>query len=157
MTVFDRDLAPRASRRAAKSRAAALPQGLRWLPLAVLAGGLAVLAGISTAKAEGIAGSWSGGGSVMFPSGAKEKARCKAHFAHMGSRTVEMSASCATASGKVGQSATLQKVGANSYKGRFVNPEYGVTGSIRVTVNGNHMSAWLSGSNGASASLGLKR
>ena len=109
------------------------------------------LAGFSAAQAESSAqlvGSWAGNGSINFASGSKEKARCRAHFAKTGATSYEMSASCATASAKVDQSAQLTKTGANSYVGKFFNEQYNTGGSIRVTVSGRSGSVSLSGEAG---------
>ena len=67
----------------------------------------------SPARADMVAldGSWSGGGSVTFPSGAKESARCRANFKKRGAESYLVSARCASASGKVEQSALLTYVG----------------------------------------------
>jgi len=103
-----------------------------------------------------LAGSWSGGGWVSFASGKKERARCHAHYGRQSETSYTLSATCATASGKASQAATLHKVGASSYSGGFHNSEYNVSGSIYVAVHGNSQSVRLSGS-GASASLSLSR
>jgi hypothetical protein len=106
---------------------------------------------VGTARAESgsLAGSWSGMGSIAFASGSKEKARCRAHFAKTGETSYEMSATCATASAKVDQSASLTKTGANSYVGRFFNEQYNTGGSIRITVSGGSSSVKLSGEAGS--------
>jgi len=106
-------------------------------------------------RAEGssIAGSWSGGGTVVI-GGQPERARCRANYSGGGSSVV-MTGTCATASGNVSQSARLKRVGANTYVGSFHNPQYGVTGSMRVTVNGRTQNVQLSTSAG-SASLTLR-
>ncbi len=57
----------------------------------------------------GLAGSWSGGGWVSFASGSKEKARCHARYTG-GGGSYTVSATCATASGKASQTATVYKV-----------------------------------------------
>ena len=67
-----------------------------------------------------------------------------------------MSATCATASGKASQTATVYKVTGSAYRGSFVNSQYNVRGSIRVVVHGNSQSVSLSG-DGASAQLNLSR
>ncbi|MEQ1578226.1 MAG: hypothetical protein ABL894_11295 [Hyphomicrobium sp.] len=103
-----------------------------------------------------LTGNWSGGGAVIYSTGSKEKARCRAQFNKIGSTSYSMSATCATASGKVAQSATLRKSGGNSYSGQFRNPEYNVTGSIRVTVNGNSQNVSMS-SEAGSASFSMSR
>jgi hypothetical protein len=108
------------------------------------------------AKPAGLAGSWSGGGWVSFASGAKEKASCRAHYRRQSDTDYTLRATCATASGKASQTATLHKVGANSYSGGFHNSEYNISGNIYVVVRGNSQSVRLSGA-GASASLRLSR
>jgi hypothetical protein len=105
--------------------------------------------------AVSLAGSWSGGGWVSFASGSKEKARCHAHYSG-GGDTYTVSATCATASGKASQTATVYKVSGGRYRGSFVNSQYNVRGSIRVVVHGKSQSVSLSG-DGASAQLNLSR
>jgi hypothetical protein len=111
--------------------------------------------GPSEAEPGGLSGSWSGGGWVSFASGSKERARCHARYSG-GGGSYTVSATCATASGKASQTATVYKVGGSSYKGSFVNSEYNVRGSIRVVVRGNSQSVSLSG-DGTSAQLNLSR
>lgn len=107
------------------------------------------------ARSEGapLSGSWSGGGTVLYSDGHREHARCRAHFSQSGP-DVSVEALCATPSGRVEQSARLRRVGANSYSGRFFNPQYNITGSIHITVHGNTQSVSLrSGSGSASLTL----
>ncbi len=115
------------------------------------AAGVALLAMTSavSAAAEGLQGSWSGSGSVELPSGATEKARCKVSFQKQGGKSYAMNAVCASSSARAAQTATLEQVGANRYSGEFNNAEYGVTGSINITVNGSSLSAQLRGGGGA--------
>jgi hypothetical protein len=129
------------------ARRAALPT----LALATLAGAI----GPSTAEPGGLAGSWSGGGWVSFASGNKERARCHAHYSGSGG-TYELSATCATSSGKASQTATVYKVTGTAYRGSFYNSDFNVHGTIRVVVHGSSQSVSLSG-DGASASLSLSR
>ena len=103
-----------------------------------------------------LAGSWSGGGWVSFASGNKERARCYAHYSRAGASSYELSASCATASGKASQTATVHQTGANSFGGSFHNAEYNVSGTIHVVVHGNSQSVSLRGES-TSASLTLSR
>jgi hypothetical protein len=107
-------------------------------------------------ESRGLAGSWSGGGWVSFSSGSKERARCRAHYTAHSESSYSLNATCATEAGKASQSATLRKVGANSYVGHFHNSEYGVSGSIHVVINGNSQSVTLTSDSG-SASLTLTR
>src|SRR5271166_5781624 len=90
----------------------------------------------------GIAGSWSGGGTVVYSSGQRERAHCRANYSG-GGASVMMSGSCATPSGSVFQSARLRRVGANSYAGSFFNSQYNTSGSIYVSVHGNTQSVSL--------------
>jgi len=124
--------------------------------LALAAFPLVSFVGPSAAEsAASLSGSWSGGGWVSFASGNRERARCHAHYSG-GGASYTLSATCATASGKASQTATIYRVGGGSYKGSFVNSEYNVRGSIRVTVHGKTQSVSLSG-DGASAQLSLSR
>ncbi len=101
-----------------------------------------------------IAGSWSGGGIVVYSSGQRERARCQASYSG-GGASVMMNGNCATPSGSVFQSARLRQVGPNSYAGSFFNAQYNTSGSIYVTVRGNSQSVSLRSSAG-SASLTLR-
>ena len=110
----------------------------------------------TVAAAEGLAGSWRGNGSVVLPSGATEKARCRVSFLKQGGKSYSMNAVCASSSARVAQTASLEQVSANRYAGDFFNSDYGVTGSIHVTVSGNSLSANLNGG-GAKAFFNLNR
>lgn len=116
----------------------------------------AMLALPSVASADGLAGSWRGNGSVVLPSGATEKARCRVSFSKQGGRSYAMNAVCASSSARVSQTASLQQVGANRFVGEFINNEYGVTGSINLTLSGSSVSAALHGG-GGSAFFNLTR
>ncbi len=105
-----------------------------------LAVGMAFVATPASADMIALDGAWSGGGSVKFPSGAKEAARCRANFKKRGAESYQVSARCASASGKVEQSALLTYVGGNQFTGSFFNEEYKVDGTITVTVSGNAQS-----------------
>jgi hypothetical protein len=108
------------------------------------------------ARAEGLAGSWSGGGWVSFATGSRERARCRARYSARSASSYALNATCATASGSVTQDANVRRVGANSYAGSFHNSQYNVSGRIHVTVRGSRMSVTISSDSG-SASLSLSR
>ena len=59
-----------------------------------------------------------------------------------------MSAVCATASAKIVQNAQIQEVANNRFRGEFQNPEYGISGSIRIVLNGSRLQAALDGGGG---------
>jgi hypothetical protein len=120
---------------------------------------MAALTGSSlpaSAEPAGLEGSWSGGGTVRFPSGESERARCRANFRKRGGGTYSMTAVCATPSARVEQTAQLERTGPNRFSGDFQNSEYNVSGSIHVSLNGNSLHASLSGG-GGSAQFNLGR
>lgn len=140
----------------AKSQAA----GLRLLKCASLAGivaaaGMAGNAGSIHADID-LAGSWSGSGSVSFFTGSKEKARCRATYAKAGGTSYSINATCATASGKVVQTANVRRTGPTSFAGSFYNADYDLSGNIHVSVQGNSQNVTMTSSK-ASASLRLSR
>ena len=97
---------------------------------------------------RGLEGTWSGGGSVAFATGSKEQARCRAHYIRASKNSYRLNATCATASGKAAQTATVHKIGENKYSGNFHNPDYDISGTISVIVNGNSQSVRLTSSSG---------
>ena len=127
-----------------------------WKSLAAIL--LVSLLAAPEARSQGAAlsGLWSGGGIVVYPSGSRERARCRAHYSAQSESHVAVNASCATPSGTVSQSASLRKTGADSYAGSFFNSQYNFSGSISVVVHGNSQSVVLRSSNGT-ASLTLVR
>ena len=109
------------------------------------------------AKAEpNLEGAWSGGGEVAFATGSRERARCRAHYSRRSKDSYAMQATCATASGRAAQTATLRRVGENRFRGNFHNAEYDISGTVFVVVNGNSQSVRLTSSSG-SALLRLTR
>jgi len=104
-------------------------------------------------SSAGLEGSWSGGGTVIFASGSREQARCRAHYRRAGIGCA-VNATCATASGRAAQTATLRQVGENRYSGSFYNSEYGISGVMHVVVRGSNQTVRLSSSS-ASAVLNL--
>ena len=124
----------------------------RALRLSLFATLLVALAGLpaeANSGTLGLEGSWNGGGWVSFSSGARERARCRAKFAAQSDRRYFVTATCATESGKVSQTASIRQAGANAYVGTFYNNEYDVSGTIRITVHGNTQTARLSSGSGS--------
>jgi hypothetical protein len=108
------------------------------------------------AASIGLEGSWSGGGSVSFASGSTERARCRAQYRHAGSTSYTLNATCATASGRASQTATVRQVGENRYAGSFYNSEYSISGVINVVVHGRTQTVRLNSDSG-SAVINLSR
>lgn len=113
-------------------------------------------AGPSAAQSPNLAGTWRGGGSVSFASGQRERAQCRAQYRRSSGTSYTLRATCATASGRASQTATLRYVGGNSYQGNFYNREYDISGTISVSVGGNRQVVRLSSGSG-SATFELRR
>jgi hypothetical protein len=103
----------------------------------------------SRSEVGALAGSWSGEGVVVYASGDRERARCRAHYTPRGDVRVILVATCATPSGSVTQTAQLKKTGASSYTGTFFNSEYSLSGWIHVLVNGSSQIVRLRSSSGS--------
>src|SRR6516162_11841911 len=115
-------------------------QGVAFALVALLAlGGLPHDGNAQASKKLSVAsleGSWSGGGTVSFASGAREQARCRARFSRAGKDSYTVNATCATASGRAAQTARVRLVGNNRYSGSFYNSEYSISGVIHIVVRG---------------------
>lgn len=117
---------------------------------------LAAASAATPARADtDLAGAWKGGGTVRFTSGATEQARCRATFKPSGARAYDVSATCATQSGTVSQTAFIRGRG-SSYHGTFYNPEYDTSGRIQISVRGRSQVVRLTSSKG-SAVIRLSR
>ena len=129
------------------------------LVAALMLSGLANAGNAQGAKkltAPSLEGSWSGGGTVSFASGAKEHARCRARYSRAGKDSYTVNATCATASGRAAQTARVRQVGNNRYSGSFYNSEYSISGVIDVVVHGSSQTVRLTGDS-ASGVLNLSR
>jgi len=116
----------------------------------------ALAAASDGARADpGLSGAWSGGGSVTFGSGAKERAKCRARYSPISKNSYTVNATCATSAGSVSQTASVRGSG-SSYQGRFYNPDYDATGTIYVVVRGRSQTVRIV-SNRGSALLRLSR
>ena len=104
----------------------------------------------------GLEGSWSGGGTVSFASGSTERARCRAYYRRAGSTGYTLNATCATASGRASQTASVRQVAENRYAGTFFNSEYGISGVISITLHGRSQTVRLRSDSG-SAVISLSR
>jgi hypothetical protein len=115
---------------------------------------LIVLTETSRGESGVLAGLWNGGGTVVYASGGRERARCRAHYTPQGDARVILVATCATPSGNVTQTAKLRKTAAGHYTGTFYNEQFSVSGTIHVIVNGSSQIVRLV-SNSGSALLTL--
>jgi hypothetical protein len=129
------------------------------LAAALTLGGLAQVGNAQPPKKLSVAsleGSWSGGGTVTFASGAREQARCRAHFSRAGKDSYMVNATCATASGRAAQTARVHQVGNNRYSGSFYNSEYSISGVIQIVVHGASQTVQLISDSGSGV-LNLSR
>ena len=131
-------------------------KGAALLLVALLGLPVAAVAQAPKKTPMGLAGSWSGGGSVQFASGGRERAQCRAHYRHAGRTSYTLHATCATPSGRATQVATVRQVGDNRYSGSFYNSEYSVSGVINVIVHGSRQTVRLDSDSG-SAVISLSR
>jgi hypothetical protein len=124
------------------------------LGVLIAIGALALAAG--GARAANLEGTWSGGGPVTLTSGARERAQCRVRYTRRSNEGYVVTAVCATASVRAVQTASVRKVADNRYRGTFFNREYGISGTITVTVRGNTQNVRLTSKSGW-ASLKLSR
>jgi hypothetical protein len=111
---------------------------VKWAGVGALALAALMVSGLAgEGRAQSLEGFWSGGGSVSFASGAKERARCRARYWRRTSNSYTLRAVCATASVKADQTATVRRVGSNRFAGSFYNSEYNVSGTIEIRVRGS--------------------
>src|SRR5262249_18437668 len=104
----------------------------------------------------GLEGSWSGGGSGSFLFASPERARCRARSLRPAAARYTLDATCATASGRASQTASVRQVGENRYAGSFYNSEYGISGVISVVLHGRSQTVRLRSDSG-SAVISLSR
>jgi hypothetical protein len=109
-----------------------------------------------TLSVASLEGSWSGGGTVSFASGGREQARCRARYSRAGKDSYTVNATCATASGRAAQTATVHQVGNNRYSGSFYNSEYSISGVIDIVVHGSSQTVRLTSDSGSGV-LNLSR
>jgi hypothetical protein len=125
---------------------------LRILPLALVL----TIGGPVSAVAEPLSGTWSGSGYIQPNDGKREKVRCRVTYSPQGSSVVAVNATCASASNTIHQTGSLSMVSANKYVGDFHNPEFDVSGRVRVSVSGSSQTVTFSGARGGGA-LNLRR
>jgi hypothetical protein len=120
--------------------------------LACALGGAALAAlslGVSPSLAQGagpfagLAGSWSGGGTVSLSSGASERIRCRATYAGGGS-ALQMNLRCASSSYNFNLTSNVQANG-NAISGSWTETTRNASGGITGSVSGGQIQARVSG------------
>ena len=92
---------------------------------------------------------------MTFSGGSQEQARCRATFKPSGKSAYDVSATCATQSGTVSQTAFIRGTGSR-FRGTFYNPEFDTTGNISISVSGRSQLVRLNSTKG-SALIRLSR
>jgi hypothetical protein len=91
----------------------------------------------------GLAGSWSGGGTVSLSSGASERIRCRATYAG-GGAALQMNLRCASASYNFNLTSNVQASG-NAISGSWTETSRGASGSVSGSASGGQIQARVSG------------
>jgi hypothetical protein len=100
-----------------------------------------------------MAGSWSGGGTVMLDDGSTERIRCRAKYAPIGP-TMEMSLTCASDAYKFNLGANVRAEG-NAITGSWSEASRNISGSLQGRGGGGNFEV-VASTAGFNANIGLK-
>ena len=122
---------------------------MRHLITGIVAAAISFGATAVHAKSGSVIGSWSGSGATVGKSGKQGRARCDMVYRKGSGSSYTMTATCNVSTvGLINQTATVKKVGANRYSGRFHNHQHNVSGSITVTLNGRSQNVTMTSPRG---------
>ena len=110
----------------------------------------------TAAVAASLSGSWRGSGFVKPSSGQRERVRCRVTYTRLSRKVYSVSARCASSSATLSQSGEVLMVRPNLFVGDFYNPQFDISGRIRITIRGRSQSVTLSSSS-ASGRLRLRK
>ncbi|MGA8170916.1 MAG: hypothetical protein WB816_08815 [Methylocystis sp.] len=130
----------------------------RWLGRIVAAIGLTLVSPHGSAQQNGpfagLAGHWSGGGSITLSDGSTERIHCRATYAvAQGGGALNQTLSCASASYNLHITANVVFTG-GGLSGSWSESTHSVSGSISGRANSSNIQAYVSGA-GFSASIGI--
>ena len=114
--------------------------------LLVLALGVVPFGPVHAASA--LEGTWSGSGYVVPKSGARENVRCRVRFSRQSSKVFSVEATCSSATTNIVQTGEVLEVSGGRYAGDFYNPQYDISGRIRIQMSGSHQTVSFSGAQG---------
>ncbi len=97
-----------------------------------------------TSHAASLEGTWSGTGFVNPKDSKKQKVRCRITYSRESSKVFGVRAACATTSNKFVQTGRVLKVNSKRYIGDFYNPQFDVSGRVRVSVSGSRQTVSFS-------------
>jgi hypothetical protein len=103
----------------------------------------------SQVRADPLEGTWSGGGYVEPKDGTRESVRCRITYNRHTSTVYRVTALCASTSTKVHQTGEVLRVNANRYVGDFYNPDYDISGRVRVSISGSQQTVTFSSKRGS--------
>ena len=110
-----------------------------------------------TARADSLAGTWSGSGYVAPSESARESVRCRITYTQQSAKVYGVVARCASKSEKVVQTGEVLQVSPTRYVGDFYNAEFDISGRVRINVNGRSQFVTFSSSRGGGAVTLSKR
>lgn len=114
----------------------------------LLAGSMAGAA-IPAIAAPAIDGEWRGGGTVQIADGGREKVTCRVTYSRQSSGVYGFHAVCASPSIRVLQNGVVSAATATSYIGTAHNPEYNISGRIRIVVKGSRQTVTVRADQGS--------
>ena len=129
---------------------------MRKSTAAILVLALTALPFGSAQAAAGLEGTWSGSGYVVPKSGARENVRCRVRFSRQSAKVFSVEATCSSATTNIVQTGEVLEVSGGRYAGDFYNPQYDISGRIRIQMSGNHQTVSFSGAQGQ-GSLSLNK
>lgn len=124
--------------------------------LALAAAAALAFPGPGSAQSVALEGTWSGSGYVATDAGQREQVKCRVRYVKETANVFAVSAVCASTSVKITQTGSISRVAENRYVGDFHNPEFDISGRVRVVVSGGQQTVTLSSSRG-NGSLSLSR
>lgn len=94
----------------------------------------------------GLAGNWTGGGSIELTGDIKENLRCRANYTFSQGNALALAIRCASDNYKFELTSNVVERG-GSIAGKWREASYDVSGSINGRINGNRITAQASGDN----------
>ncbi len=116
--------------------------------LSLLVPALTVLMMCEKVVAAEIEGNWRGSGYVTPAKGKRENVRCKISYKRQTAKVFSVRAVCASPSAKVIQTGEVLKVKEGLYVGDFYNPDFDISGRVRVTISGSRQRVTFSSARG---------
>lgn len=98
---------------------------------------LALCLSHAPAGAASLEGTWSGAGMTNPNKGQREQVRCRITYKRESAKVFGVTAKCATSSVKMRQTGKLLEISPSRYVGEFYNPDYDVSGRVRVIIKGS--------------------